>query len=166
MGSGKFREPASVSLSAQRVVERYGGKIAVESRRGQGSAFMFTLPNAITCELTVIEDGAEALEFIRQLDNSLPSAIPDLTILDLNLPKTDGFEILQAMRAERVFAGVPVAVLSSSSSPRERARIDVFQVEQYITKPADLDEFMKIGQIVKSLLANSNSQGQFFSSGM
>jgi hypothetical protein len=59
-----------------------------------------------------------------------------------------------------------VAVLSSSSSPRERARIDVFQVEQYITKPADLDEFMKIGQIVKSLLANSNSQGQFFSSGM
>ena len=44
----KFREPASVLLSAQRVVERYGGKIAVESRRGQGSAFMFTLPNAIT----------------------------------------------------------------------------------------------------------------------
>ena len=120
----------------------------------------------VECELTVIEDGAEALEFIRQLESSLPSAIPSLTILDLNLAKTDGFEILQAMRAERVFAGVPVAVLSSSSSPRERARIDVLQVEQYITKPADLDEFMKIGQIVKSLLANSNSQGQFFSSGM
>ena len=141
--------------------------LVIEDNPADVALFRLALESAdVECELTVIEDGAEALEFIRQLDNSLPSAIPSLTILDLNLPKTDGFEILQAMRAERVFAGVPVAVLSSSSSPRERARIDVFQVEQYITKPADLDEFMKIGQIVKSLLANSNSQGQFFSSGM
>jgi CheY-like chemotaxis protein len=120
----------------------------------------------VDCELTVIEDGAEALEFIRQLESSLPNSMPDLTILDLNLPKIDGFEILQAMRADKIFAGAPVAVLSSSSSPRERARIDVFQVRQYITKPADLDEFMKIGLIVKSLLAERNPLERSSSSGI
>ena len=76
-------------------------------------------------------------------------------MLDLNLPKNEGIEVLQAMRASPVFGMAPIAILSSSSSTRERARIEQFGIGRYITKPADLDEYLKIGFILKELLAES-----------
>jgi CheY-like chemotaxis protein len=76
----------------------------------------------------------------------------------LNLPRYDGIEILEAMRANRAFADVPVAVLSSSSSPRDRARIEAFHIGRYITKPPNLDEYMRIGLIVKQLLEEAKSR--------
>ncbi|MFN7999040.1 MAG: response regulator [Bryobacteraceae bacterium] len=106
----------------------------------------------IDCELTVLEDGAEALAFIRQVGAGSQEGSPDLTVLDLNLPKRDGVEVLQAIRATGAFAGAPVAVLSSSASPRERARIEQFNIGRYITKPANLDEFLNIGFVLKQLL--------------
>jgi two-component system, chemotaxis family, response regulator Rcp1 len=105
----------------------------------------------LVCDLTVLEDGAEALALLRRSDSE--AALPDLVVLDLNLPKHDGVEVLQAMRATTRYTAVPVAILSSSSSPRERARIEPFQVSRYITKPPDLDQFMKIGFTVKELVA-------------
>jgi len=103
-------------------------------------------------ELTLLEDGAEALAFLRRLQTDKDERSPDLTVLDLNLPKNDGVEVLQAMRANRAFGAAPVAVLSSSASTRERARIEQFGIGRYITKPADLDEFLNIGFILKELL--------------
>jgi CheY-like chemotaxis protein len=108
---------------------------------------------AVAYDLTVIEDGGEALAFVQQRGKYFASTAPDLAILDLNLPKYDGLEILEAMRASRVFAGVPVAVLSSSSSPRDRAKMEAYNIGRYITKPPDLDEYLRIGLIVKELLA-------------
>ena len=102
-------------------------------------------------DLTVLEDGAEALDLLRRSDSE--GFLPDLVVLDLNLPKHDGVEVLQAMRATTRYTAVPVAILSSSSSPRERARIEPFRVSRYITKPPDLDQFMKIGFTVKELVA-------------
>ncbi len=81
--------------------------------------------------------------------------MPDLAILDLNVPKNDGLEILEAIRTSRRFAQLPVAVLSSSSSPRERANMERFKIRQYMTKPSDLDEFLKIGTMVKNLLSTN-----------
>ena len=106
----------------------------------------------LDCELTLLEDGAEALAFLRRLETGTDERSPDLTVLDLNLPKNDGVEVLQAMRASRAFGAAPVAVLSSSASTRERARIEQFGIGRYITKPADLDEFLNIGFILKELL--------------
>jgi len=100
----------------------------------------------LDCELILMEDGAEAMAFVRE------GTAPDLVVLDLNLPKNDGIEVLQAMRASRNFAEVPVAILSSSASPRERARLEHFHVGRYITKPPDLDEFLQIGTTLKSYL--------------
>jgi DNA-binding response OmpR family regulator len=77
----------------------------------------------------------------------------------LNVPKYDGVEILEAMRANPAFAEVRVAVLSSSSSPRERANIEKFHVSRYITKPLDLDEFLAIGLILKELLLDGARRG-------
>ncbi|MDP9055162.1 MAG: response regulator [Acidobacteriota bacterium] len=107
---------------------------------------------AVECDLTVIEDGGEALAFVQQRGKYIGSAPPDLAILDWNLPRYDGLEILEAMRASHVFAEVPVAVLSSSSSPRDRARMEAYNIGRYITKPPDLDEYLRIGLIVKELL--------------
>ena len=109
----------------------------------------------LDCELTLMEDGAEALAFLRRLETEPDERSPDLTVLDLNLPKNDGVEVLQAMRASRVFGSAPVAILSSSASSRERAKIEQFGIGRYITKPADLDEFLSIGFILKELLMES-----------
>lgn len=105
----------------------------------------------LACDLTVLEDGAEALALLRLPDTE--GVLPDLVVLDLNLPKHDGIEVLQAMRATTRYTSVPVAILSSSSSPRERAKIEQFRVSRYITKPPDLDQFMKIGFTLKELVA-------------
>jgi CheY-like chemotaxis protein len=78
-------------------------------------------------------------------------------VLDLNLPKNDGIEVLEAMRKNPVFAEVPVAILSSSSSARERAKLQALRVERWLTKPSDLEEFMGIGLILKALLENGRS---------
>jgi CheY-like chemotaxis protein len=106
----------------------------------------------LECSLTVLEDGAEALDFLRRLEAQGEDS-PDLTVLDLNLPKNDGVEVLAAMRASPAFASAPIAVLSSSSSSKERARIEQFGVGRYITKPADLDEYLGIGFVLRDLLA-------------
>lgn len=111
----------------------------------------------LDCDLTVLEDGAEALLFIRHREDPGEASIPDLAVLDLNLPKNGGLEVLEAIRANSAFSGMPVAILSSSSSPRERAKIEEFGVDRFITKPLDLDGFLGIGSTLKSLLVNTPS---------
>ncbi len=100
-------------------------------------------------QLTVIDDGAKALALFRPGSAILEA---DLAIVDMNLPKHSGLEIIEQMRANPAFAEMPVVILSSSSAPRERAKMDRFQVKRYIVKPADLDEFMRIGSQIKELL--------------
>jgi CheY-like chemotaxis protein len=107
----------------------------------------------LDCELTVIDDGGEAMAFAQQRGKYAGAAAPDLAVLDLNLPKNDGLEIVEAMRANRAFAEVPVAVLTSSSSPRDRAKMEAFGIGRYISKPPDLDEYLRIGSILKQFLA-------------
>ena len=80
-------------------------------------------------------------------------------LLDLNLPKNDGIEILSVLRRNSSFVEVPVVILTSSSSPRELARIEGLQITRYLTKPLDFDEYLKIGLILKDLLAQRTNQG-------
>ena len=100
-------------------------------------------------QLTVINDGAEALALFRPGSAILTA---DLAIVDMNLPKHSGLEIIEQMRANPAFAEMPVVILSSSSAPRDRSMMDRFRVKRYIVKPADLDEFMRIGWQIKELL--------------
>ena len=130
--------------------------LLVEDNPADVELLRWALKNAdVAFELTVLEDGGEGLAYAQQRGKYAAAAAPDLAILDLNLPKNDGIEVLEALRANPVFARIPVAILSSSSSPRERARMASFQIRRYITKPPDLDEYMKVGEIVKQLLVES-----------
>jgi CheY-like chemotaxis protein len=107
----------------------------------------------LVCDLTVIVDGAAALALILQMGEE--ERAPHLAILDLNLPKHDGLEILEKIRATRSLTTLPIVILSSSSSPRDRARIEKFGVGRYLVKPPSLDEFLRIGLVVKELLSES-----------
>ena len=113
----------------------------------------------LDCDLIVLEDGAEALSFLSRLETNAGASAPDLAVLDLNLPKNDGVEVLQAMRATGAFSQVPVAIVTSSGSPRERARVEQYGIGRYIIKPPDFDEFLRIGFMLKELLVETGLAG-------
>ena len=108
-------------------------------------------------ELVHLLDGGEALAFIRRQGAYATAAIPDLILMDLNLSKYTGEEILREIRAAGHLAGVPVCAWSSSQSRRDAALPKDLGVSRFIAKPAGLDQFMQIGKIIKDLLAGPKS---------
>ena len=102
-----------------------------------------------------LPSGSEALAFIRRQGVYADAPNPSLILVDLNLSKYSGEDILREIRAARHLVGVPVCVWSSSRSPRDEAMLKDLGVSQFITKPAGLDEFMAIGKTIKDLLAGS-----------
>ena len=107
-------------------------------------------------ELSVLKDGAEGLAFARGQGESaarpdLPD-LPDLVVLDLNLPKSGGAEVLRAIKGNPALALIPVVVMSSSASPGEQAVIKKLGVTKYLTKPSDLAGFMKVGEMFREVL--------------
>jgi len=108
-------------------------------------------------ELVHLLSGAEALTFIRRQGTYADAVIPSLILLDLNLSKYTGEDILREIRGARHLDGVPVCVWSSSRSRRDEALLKDLGVSQFITKPAGLDQFMEIGKTIKDLLAETRA---------
>ena len=103
-------------------------------------------------ELMVIADGEKAIEFIQTLaDQAAPC--PDLAIVDLNLPKKTGREVLEHMRMIERFRHIPVVILSSSDAERDKAEAARFGASRYIQKPSKLDDFLALGAIFKAALS-------------
>lgn len=122
------------------------------------SADVFLLGRALAqqdrpFELTCLVDGEAALAFIRREGAYVDAAIPSLILVDLNLPKCDGEDILREIRHAKHLAGVPVCAWSSSQSRRDRNLLAELGVVRFITKPSGLDQFMEIGKILKDLVA-------------
>jgi CheY-like chemotaxis protein len=129
--------------------------MAIEDNPADVDLLRMALDNAnFAYEMTVINDGAVAIGLFRQSDTG-DFIVPDITVLDLNLPKYDGMEILEAARSNPLFAAMPIAILSSSSSPREQSRIQMFSAVKYITKPPDLDQYLGIGSIIRDFVKAS-----------
>jgi DNA-binding response OmpR family regulator len=108
-------------------------------------------------DLVHLPTGGEALAFVRRQGTHAQAAVPDLILVDLNLSKYTGEEILREIRGAEHLAGIPVCVWSSSRSWRDEALLKDLGVTQFITKPAGLDQFMEIGKTLKDLLAGSRS---------
>ena len=104
-------------------------------------------------ELVHLLSGSAALQFIRREGAYLDAQIPQLILVDLNLSKYTGEDILREIRNARHLAGVPVCVWSSSRSRRDETLLRDLGVAQFITKPSGLDQFMAIGKTLKDLLA-------------
>ena len=107
---------------------------------------------AIRFELIHLSNGGDALAFIRGQGAYADAAVPNLILVDLNLSKYSGEDILREIRGASHLAGVPVCVWSSSRSRRDEALLKDLGVSQFITKPTGLDQFMEIGKIIKNLL--------------
>ncbi len=108
-------------------------------------------------ELVHLLTGAEALSFIGRQGAYTDAATPDLILVDLNLAKYTGEDILREIRTAKHLGGVPVCVWSSSRSRRDEALLKDLGVAQFITKPSGLHQFMEIGKIIKDLLAGARS---------
>lgn len=104
-------------------------------------------------ELNVCSDGPDILRLLDDADTSA-APLPDLLLLDLNLPRCSGEKILQRLRQSSKCGSTPVIVITSSDSPQDRARAAALGAT-YFRKPADLDEFMKIADLVKEVLINA-----------
>lgn len=110
-------------------------------------------------ELVHLPNGDAALAFIRRQGDWAKAAVPDLILMDLNLSRYTGEDILHEIRAAKELDGVPVCAWSSSQSRRDQAPLKDLGVCQFISKPTGLDQFMGIGVIIKDLLAGFGSDG-------
>ena len=99
-------------------------------------------------QLTVVGDGVEALSFLRKEGVYADAPQPELILLDLNLPKKDGREVLAEIKADPNLRRIPVVVLTTSSSEEDILKIYDLHANCYITKPVDLEQFMGV---VKSI---------------
>ena len=111
-------------------------------------------------ELRVLVNGEEALEFIAKIDSDKTVPLPHLIVLDLNLPKVNGGQVLERVRQSSRCAPVPVLVLTSSDSPKDRAIVAQFSATQYFRKSSRLDEFMSLGRVIRELLERRDSFSQ------
>ncbi len=102
-------------------------------------------------ELHIASDGQRAIEFIAHSEKDPDSPCPHLLLLDINLPKVDGFEVLRRLRASDRCKKVPVLMISSSDSPSDRSQAAALGAG-YFRKPPSYDEFLKLGAVLKKLL--------------
>src|SRR5438876_5375385 len=99
-------------------------------------------------KLTVVPDGVEAMAYLRRQGRYAGAAQPDLILLDLNLPKKDGREVLQEIKADERLRRIPVVVLTSSNAEQDVLKSYGLHANCYVTKPVDLDKFI---HVVKSI---------------
>ncbi len=94
--------------------------------------------------LSVVEDGMQAMQFLRRENEFARCPRPDLILLDLNLPRMDGRELLAAVKADPAFRTIPVVVMTTSRAEQDVLRAYELQANCYVTKPVDFKQFLEI----------------------
>jgi len=101
--------------------------------------------------IDVVTNGEEALDFLRRTGKHANAAIPDLVLLDLNIPRIDGFEVLEEMKNDPKLKSIPVIVVSGSDREEDQARAYKLQIAAYLVKPADKDKYFSAVRSIKEL---------------
>ena len=99
--------------------------------------------------LHVASDGVEALAFLRKEGPYAAAVRPDLILLDLNLPRKDGREVLKEIKADPALRHIPVVVLTSSQAEEDIVRAYDLHANCYVTKPVDLDQFIRVVEAIE-----------------
>ncbi|MEM9266005.1 MAG: response regulator [Cyanobacteria bacterium P01_F01_bin.13] len=99
--------------------------------------------------LHIVEDGVEAMDFLRQIGDYRKAPRPDLILLDLNLPKKDGRKVLAEIKDDPNLATIPVVVLTTSDAEEDILRSYALQANCYIAKPVTLKQFMKVMESIE-----------------
>jgi len=105
----------------------------------------------IQSDLVVARDGEQAIAFVEAAEAKQRPPCPELILLDLNLPRTSGTEFLRWLRQSSRCPEVPVIVVTSSDSPDDKAEATGLGISRYFLKPHNLDEYMKLGSVVKQV---------------
>jgi two-component system, chemotaxis family, response regulator Rcp1 len=100
--------------------------------------------------LSIAEDGVQAMEFLRQQGKYAQAPRPDLVMLDLNLPRKDGREVLAEMKADDRLRTIPVVVLTTSRAEEDVLRAYQLYANCYITKPVDFQQFLNVVRSIES----------------
>jgi CheY-like chemotaxis protein len=100
--------------------------------------------------LHVSPDGADAMAYLKREGKHANAPRPDLILLDLNLPKKDGREVLEEIKASPALKIIPVVILTTSASDADILRSYMLHANCYITKPVDLDGFLKVVKSIDS----------------
>jgi len=100
--------------------------------------------------LNVVEDGVEAMAFLRKEGKYTYAPHPDLIMLDLNLPKKDGREVLAEIKEDPGLKRIPVVILTTSQAEQDILRTYDLHANCYITKPVDLDQFITVVQTIQN----------------
>jgi CheY-like chemotaxis protein len=98
----------------------------------------------VPTEISVVKDGKAAMDFLKKEGDYYNVDRPDLMLLDLNLPRKNGFEVLQFVKSDSNLMHIPVIVLSTSSSERDIDKCYEYFANCYITKPVDIEGFFKV----------------------
>ncbi|WDT74030.1 MAG: response regulator [Candidatus Manganitrophus sp.] len=99
--------------------------------------------------LNVVGDGVEALAFLRQEGSYKNAVRPDLILLDLNLPKKDGREVLEAIKNDPDLKRIPVVILTTSSAEKDVLKSYDLHANCYVTKPVDFEQFITVVKSVE-----------------
>jgi CheY-like chemotaxis protein len=99
--------------------------------------------------LSVVSDGVEAVAFLKKVGKYADSPRPDLILLDLNLPKKDGREVLREIKQDEALKAIPVVVVTTSKSDEDILKSYNLHANCYITKPIDLDQFMIVVKAIE-----------------
>jgi CheY-like chemotaxis protein len=104
----------------------------------------------IKTNIHVAEDGEEAVLYLRGEGKFFGSPRPDIIILDLNLPKKDGREVLREIKEDSSLKNIPVVVLTTSSNKKDIHGVYGLHANAYITKPLDFDQFIKVVESISN----------------
>jgi CheY-like chemotaxis protein len=100
--------------------------------------------------LSIVEDGVDAMDFLRRRGRFAGAPRPDFIMLDLNLPRKDGREVLAEMKSDPDLKAIPVVVLTTSSAEQDVHRAYQLDANCYITKPVDFDQFLNVVRSIES----------------
>jgi CheY-like chemotaxis protein len=158
-GSGSNPNPEEGPISASRsrseeTIERRLHILIVEDNKADVALIKKALAReSVSAELHELDDGEKVIRFFERADLDPQAPCPDLILLDINMPRYKGSEILRALRARWRCRNSLVLVVTSSDSDSDRREMDSLGVNGYFRKPSAFEEFMKLGQLVKGLLA-------------
>jgi CheY-like chemotaxis protein len=108
--------------------------------------------SGLDLNLRIARNGQEALLYLQELERAEKPSCPALVLLDLNLPKVGGLEVLRRLRSGSPCSRTPVIVVTSSTAESDRAAVRRLGAEAYFEKPTSLAAYMELGQVVKRIL--------------
>lgn len=103
----------------------------------------------LVLNMSVVNDGVEALAFVHREGEHSGAARPDLILLDLNLPKKDGREVLKEIKGDPNLRQIPVVILTTSEAEQDILRTYDLHANCYVTKPVDLDQFLRVVRLIE-----------------